>query len=96
MAADLGLASDAAEELVTGRLDPLSLLDYDGEAGTLHLHEVLRSYAAATLAGKAALHLRLATRWGDRPPTLDAYAWRWLAFHRAEAAMASEQPAGTI
>ena len=88
-----GLASDAAEELVTGRLDPLSLLDYNGESDTLHLHEMLRSYAAATLAGKAALHLRLVTRWGDRPSMLDAYAWRWLAFHGAEAAMASEQPA---
>jgi NB-ARC domain len=88
-----GLASDAAEELVTDRLDPLSLLDYNGESDTLHLHEMLRSYAAATLAGKAALHLRLVTRWGDRPSKLDGYAWRWLAFHRAEAAMASEQPA---
>ena len=88
-----GMASDAAEELVTGRLDPLSLLDYNGESDTLHLHEMLRSYAATTLAGKAALHLRLVTRWGDRPSMLDVYAWRWLAFHGAEAAMASEQPA---
>ena len=88
-----GMAADAAEEFVTSRLDPLSLLDYNGETETLHLHEMLRSYAAATLTGRAALHLRLVTRWGDRPSTLDAYAWRWLAFHLAGAATTSEQPA---
>jgi hypothetical protein len=88
-----GLDSDRSEDLVASRLEPLSLLDYDGESGQLRLHDVLRSYLAATLAGKAALHLRLAERWGDRPPATDDYAWRWLAFHRAQAAMASAQPA---
>jgi hypothetical protein len=88
-----GLASDVAEELITSRLDPLSLLDYDGESETLHLHDMLRRYAVAKLSGKAVLHLRLVTRWGDEPSKSDAYAWRWLAFHRAEAAIASAQPA---
>jgi hypothetical protein len=88
-----GLPSDVAEELITRRLDPLSFLDYNGESETLHLHDMLRRYAAAKLPGKALLHMRLVTRWGDQPSKSDAYAWRWLAFHRAEAAMASEQSA---
>ena len=88
-----GLASDAAEDLITRRLDPLSLLDYNGESETVHLHDMLRRYAAAKSSGKAALHLRLVTRWGDEPSTSDPYAWRWLAFHLAEAAIASPQPA---
>ncbi|MGH8508925.1 MAG: NB-ARC domain-containing protein [Gammaproteobacteria bacterium] len=87
-----GLDSDQAEDLVASRLDPLSLLDYDGGTDMLRLHDVLHSYLSAKLADKAHLHLSLAERWGDRPAKVDAYAWRWLAFHRAQAAMASEQP----
>jgi len=87
------LDKEAAADLVASRLDPLSLLDYDGAASTLHMHEVFRSYLAATLADKAELHTALAASWGDRPPAHQRHAWRWLAFHRAAAiaAMASAQ-----
>jgi hypothetical protein len=87
-----GLDAYHSENMVATRLDPLSLLDYDGDAEVLRLHDVLRSYLAAKLTDKASLHLRLAKRWSDRPARGNAYAWRWLAFHRAQAAMASAQP----
>jgi hypothetical protein len=80
-----GLDVDAATDLVTYRLDPLSLLEYDGAASTLRLHEVFRSYLAATLPDVAALHGALAASWGDRPSAHRRHAWRWLAFHRAAA-----------
>jgi hypothetical protein len=87
-----GLDVEAAGDLVSWRLDPLSLLDYDGAASTLHMHEVFRSYLAATLADKAGLHTALAASWGDRPPARQRHAWRWLVFHRA-AAIAAMAPA---
>jgi hypothetical protein len=86
------LDAQEASELVLSRLDPLSLLDYDGAGQVMKMHEVLRSYLATTLADKAGLHNRLAAFWGDRPPAQHRYAWRWLAFHRA-AAIAALDPA---
>ena len=86
------LDMDAAADLVASQLGPLSLLDYDGAASTLHMHEVFRSYLASTLADKAGLHTALAASWGDRPSVHLRYAWRWLAFHRA-AAVAAMAPA---
>jgi hypothetical protein len=87
-----GLDATEAEELVSSRLEPLSLLDYDAGSGTLRVHDVLRSYLSLKLTDKAALHLRLAEHWGERPAREHAYAWRWLAFHLAQAALASAQP----
>jgi hypothetical protein len=87
-----GLDAAQAEELVSSRLEPLSLLDYDAGSETLRVHDVLRSYLSLQLTDKAALHLRLAEHWGERPAREHAYAWRWLAFHLAQAAMASAQP----
>ncbi|MCB0256750.1 MAG: hypothetical protein KDI55_23770, partial [Anaerolineae bacterium] len=87
-----GLDFEDARDLVTGRLEPLSLLDYDGTALTIRLHDVLRDYLYPTLANRAELHGRLAARWTDNPPTVDSYAWRWLAFHRSWAARTSPQP----
>jgi hypothetical protein len=88
-----GLNLEATTDLVTSRLDPLSLLDYDGTASTLQMHEVFRSYLATTLADKARLHTALTESWGDRPPAIQRHAWRWMAFHRAAAitAMAPAQ-----
>ncbi len=88
-----GITFEQAEDLVTTRLDPLSLVEYNGEAGTIQLHDVLRRYVSAKLPDKATLHLRLVERWGDRPAHDDLYGWRWIAFHRAQAALASDQPA---
>jgi hypothetical protein len=82
-----------ATDLVALRLDPLSLLDYDGATSSLHVHDVFRSYLAPTLADKAGLHEALAGSWGDRPGPGDRYAWRWLAFHRAAAVVAMEPAA---
>lgn len=84
--------ANQTENLVSSRLAPLSLLDYDGDTATFSLHDVLRSYLDATLTEKASLHLRLAEQWGDRPTATDPYAWRWLAYHRARAAQTSPQP----
>src|SRR5262249_10493468 len=71
----------------------LSLLDYDGGTAALQLHDVLRRYMFAKLSGKASIHLKLAERWGDRPQQDNGYGWRWVAFHRAQGAITSEQPA---
>lgn len=87
-----GLTSEQSAELVTLRIEPLSLLAYEGTTKTLRLHDVLRSYLYGKLANKSALHKRLAELWGERPAQTDAYAWRWLAHHRAQAAIASAQP----
>jgi hypothetical protein len=87
-----GLEADPAEDLVATSLEPLSLVDYDGNSGLLRLHDVLRSYLTTLLADKALLHMLLARQWSDRPDRSDSYAWRWLAFHRAQAAICSEQP----
>lgn len=87
-----GLTSEQSAELVTLRIEPLSLLAYEGTTKTLRLHDVLRSYLYGKLANKSALHKRLAELWGERPAPTDAYAWRWLAHHRAQAAIASAQP----
>ncbi len=85
-----GLDAGLAERLVGDRLAPLALVEYDGSAGTLRLHDVLRNYLAGRLADRAALHCALADAWGDYPQTDNAFAWRWLAFHRAQAALHAE------
>lgn len=87
-----GLKAHEASELVAARLEPLSLLDYEGDATMLRMHDVLRSYLLTVVADRAAMHARLADAWGDRPEMSNAYAWRWLAFHRAQAAIHSVQP----
>ncbi len=87
-----GLAFEESEDLVTSRLEPLSLLDYDGGTATIQIHDVMRRYMSAKLPGKASIHLKLAGRWGDRPRQSNGYGWRWVAFHLARAAIASEQP----
>jgi hypothetical protein len=86
------VAPDQAESLVATLLEPLSLVDYDAAGATVQLHDVLRSYLEATLPNRAALHQRLADHWGDYPDKKSAYAWRWLAFHRAEAARLAAPP----
>ena len=87
-----GLAEEEAADLVESRLAPLSLLEYDGAAQALQLHEVFRGYLSTRLADPAALHQRLAASWGDRPQPQQHWAWRWLAFHRAAAVTASPPP----
>lgn len=86
------LDEDDSQDLVARRLDPLSLLDYDAGAGLLRLHDVLRRILWNQLADRAALHQRLADHWTDRPAKGRAYAWRWLAHQRAQAAIAADPP----
>ncbi|MBL8472410.1 MAG: hypothetical protein KF778_03555 [Rhodocyclaceae bacterium] len=88
-----GYDAARSRKLVTSLLDPLSLVDFDGGADTLALHDVLRSFFAGQLENLADLHASLAVHWGERPPAGDAYAWRWLAFHRARAAALRAGPA---
>lgn len=78
-----GLDAESASDLVVTRLAPLGLIDHDGTAKTLAVHDVFRHYLATTLPDRAALHARLTAFWGDRPSPAQRYAWRWLAFHRA-------------
>lgn len=91
-----GLDAGQASDLVVTRLAPLGLVDNDGTAKTLTVHDVFRHYLATTLPDRAALHARLSASWGDRPPPQQRYAWRWLAFHRAAEVQAlplGERPA---
>jgi hypothetical protein len=78
-----GLDADTASDLVVAKLDPLSIVDYDGSTGALAVHDVFRRYLASVLADPAGLHAALCASWGDRPPLTHRHAWRWLAFHRA-------------
>lgn len=78
-----GLDADAAADLVVTRLDPLSLVDYDGSAESIRIHDVFRRYLAGVLPDRARAHAAIAASWGDRPPPAQRYAWRWLAHHRA-------------
>lgn len=87
-----GLTAEQSAELIASRIEPLSLLTYDGTSKTLRLHDVLRSYVYGKLTNKSALHQNLAALWGERPASTEAYAWRWLAYHRAQAAIMSPQP----
>jgi hypothetical protein len=79
-----------ADAFITEKLEQRSLLEYRGDSCTLVLHDVLRRYASTQLSDKALLHRRLCLAWGDRPDPGASYAWRWLAFHRARAALASD------
>jgi hypothetical protein len=78
-----GIDADAAADLVVARLDPLSIIDYDGGTEALRVHDVLRRYLASLLPDRAGLHGALSASWSDRPSQAKRYAWRWLAFHRA-------------
>lgn len=78
-----GIDADDARELIASRLDPLSIVDYDGGAGTFRMHDVFRRYLSSVLPDRAQLHAALAAAWTDRPRPRQRYAWRWLAFHRA-------------
>lgn len=88
-----GWSEDDSCEFVAGRLATLSLLDYDAGHGQIGLHDVLRRYLLVLLGDRrAALHARLADHWTDHPSRGRRYAWRWLAHHRAQAAIAAQAP----
>ena len=64
----------------------LALLKFDLRTQTIRMHSVMREYLLLRLADPAACHLRLLTAWGDPHRLPTAYAWRWYAYHLAEAA----------
>jgi hypothetical protein len=51
----------------------------------MRLHDVMRSWLAAQTGNAAEFHNRLIDRWPDWRQLPDAYAWRWLTWHLAEA-----------
>jgi len=70
------------------RLARLSLLKLDLERGVLRLHDVMRSWLAANVAAPKEIHERLVNAWTDwrhLPDLPGEYAWRWLAWHLAQA-----------
>jgi hypothetical protein len=71
-------------------LSNLSLVKLDLQSGTIHLHDVMRAYLEERLDDAAALHLELVESWGDPRHLPTSYAWRWIAYHLAEAVRASE------
>ena len=82
-----GLDEFDAEDLAR-RLARLSLLKLDLERGVLRLHDVMRSWLAATLADQPAIHNRLLAAWPDwqnLPDLPGEYAWRWLPWHLEKA-----------
>lgn len=84
-----GLDEFETEELVQHLAD-LSLLRFDLQAGTIRMHDVMRSYLAGQLAAPAVWHAWLVDGWGDRHAPPDAYAWRWLGFHLMKAGRREE------
>src|SRR5262249_51234853 len=73
---------DIDADAVAVRLGTCSLLRYDGQAASIRLHNVLRTYLVEKLAGAApARHARLIDVWGDLHQLPDPYSWRWLPYH---------------
>ena len=72
------------------RLDDLSLLKFNLQAGTIRLHDVMRAYLAHQLAEPAEMHAALLEAWGDPHHLPNDYAWRWLAYHLKEAGQVEE------
>jgi hypothetical protein len=84
-----GLSSFKTERLCE-LLSDLSLVKLDLRTGTVRLHDVMQAYLARRLVDAAALHLKLVHAWGDPRYLPTPYAWRWIAYHLAQAARASE------
>ena len=84
VAALWGLDDFDTEELVQ-QLDDCSLLKFSLQTATLRVHDVLRAYLARQLLDPAAVHLRLLEAWDALPELPDEYAWRWAAYHLAQA-----------
>jgi WD40 repeat protein len=73
---------DTDTEHVAIRLATCSLLRFDGQAGSIRLHGVIRKYLGERLAGAASTrHARLVDSWHDVYRLPHGYAWRLLAYH---------------
>jgi hypothetical protein len=78
-------------EKVAETLANLSLLQFDLKTGTLRLHDVMRAYLESELDGASALHARLADVWTTPEDLPDTYAWRYAAYHMAQALPANDK-----
>lgn len=74
------------------KLNNLSLFRLNSESGTIRLHSVVSDYLARQLTDPVALHLKLVDGWGDPYHLPTPYAWRWIAYHLAEAARTGTSP----
>jgi hypothetical protein len=79
-------------ERVAGVFADLSLLKLDLAAGTLQLHDVMRTYLARGLPDATMLHARLADTWSAPDKLVDDYAWRYAAYHSAGAIPSASGP----
>ena len=79
-----GLDESDVEETAQ-RLARLYLLKLDLGRGSMRLHDVMRSWLVASASHAAELHSRLIEAWPDWMRLPDAYAWRWLTWHLAQA-----------
>ena len=59
----------------------LSLLKFDPNPGSIHLHSLIQDYMAKNLTNPTILHSRLLDAWSDRYDLPDVYAWRCIAYH---------------
>ena len=80
----LRLDAFATEKILT-TCDDLSLLKLDLRTDTVHLHDVMRAYLATGQTNAPTLHARLADAWPTVDRLADGYAWRYVAYHMAEA-----------
>jgi WD40 repeat protein len=73
------------EEIVQ-RLDGAALVDFDLKIGAVRIHNVLQMYLRSELPDIRAINARLVDQgWPDHYRLPDAYAWRWLCWHLAQA-----------
>jgi WD40 repeat protein len=77
------------EELVE-RLDNFSLLKFNLQAGTIRLHDIMRTYLATQLQAPAVLHSGLVDSWDDPQSLPHDYLWRWYPYHLVEAGRKDE------
>jgi WD40 repeat protein len=67
------------------RLDDVALVTLSLRERTLSLHDVMRAFLLAEMADAPRLHATLTAGYRDHLSLPDAYAWRWLPYHLAQA-----------
>lgn len=76
---------DFDAERCAQRLDEIALITLDLGNGTVSLHDMLRSFLLREIGETRHLHARLVSAYGDLSQLPDAYAWRSLSYHLAQA-----------
>lgn len=83
------VAPFAAEELAQ-QFDDLSLVKFNLQTATIHLHDVLRAYLATRAHAVSTAHAKLVRAWKDPLRLSSNYAWRWLPYHMLGAGQCRE------